>query len=144
MAYTARHLMNSGSPASVISAAQAMKLGNMLNRVKVVFAGLTSATSHDITTLAAKAAATITGADYSEEATLPPIGQIVSLRVTAGAAAAAVRTVTDAGGTASASVATLSDNGRTIGFEAGVTGFVLVYQPASAIDMGAATNLVAP
>lgn len=68
----------------------------------------------------------------------PPALAVFSVRVTGGAAAAGVRTVTDAGGSASATVAVLSADGATLTFEAGVTGAVVSYMPRPAVDLDAA------
>ncbi len=51
----------------------------------------------------------------------------ISVRVTAGAAAAGPRLVTDAGGTPDANTATLSADGATLSFEADVTEAELLY-----------------
>lgn len=56
---------------------------------------------------------------------------IQSVRVTAGAAAAGPRQITDAGGTASTTVCLLSDDGATLTFEAGVTAATIVWIPRS-------------
>lgn len=65
----------------------------------------------------------------------PPALTIVSVRVTAGAAAAGVRTVSDASATPSASVVALSNDGATLTFEGNVTGAVVVYVPRSNADV---------
>jgi len=59
----------------------------------------------------------------------------VSVRVTAGAAAAGPRQVTDAGGTPAAALATLSADGKVLTFEANVTDAELSYI-ANAISTG--------
>lgn len=112
-------------------------LGHFFANLKVTFAALTSAAAQDVTTAAAKAAATISGLSLDTGENLPAIGVVKTLRVTAGAAAAGARFVTDAGGTPSTTVATLSDDGKTLTFEAAVTGFVVEYQPRSGVDMTA-------
>jgi len=112
-----------------------VKLGNVLAPVKATFTGLTSSATQDITTAAAKAAAVITGMTLDSGENLPAVNGIHSLRVTAGAAAAGPRQVTDTGGTASATVAKISDDGKTITFEAAVTAFVLTYMPRSSVAL---------
>lgn len=70
--------------------------------------------------------------------TLDPPAQgpaTVAARVTAGAAAAGPRLITDSGGTPDATTATLSDDGTTLTFEADVTDVVVDYQPASSADL---------
>jgi len=110
----------------------------------VTFASLTSAAAQDVTTAASKAAATISGLTLDTGVNLPPISQVVTLRVTAGAAAAGVRAVTDAGGSASSSVALISDDGKTLTFETTVTGFVLTYIPREPAGVTLDTTLLAP
>lgn len=120
------------------------KVGGMRHAlIKAVFTGLSDVAAQDITTAAAKAAATITGIDALPAGTnLPAIGQVVTLRTTAGTLAThGPHIVTDAGGTAlvpqadSPGVAKLSDDGTEITFQAGVTAFVLQYYPRSETAM---------
>lgn len=68
----------------------------------------------------------------------PPALAVFGVRVTGGAAAAGVRTVTDAGGSASATVCKLSADGATLTFEANVTGAVVSYMPRPAVDLATA------
>jgi len=68
----------------------------------------------------------------------PPALFVAGVRVTGGAAAAGVRTVTDAGGSASATVCTLSADGATLTFEANVTGAVVTYMARPAVDLDTA------
>jgi hypothetical protein len=70
----------------------------------------------------------------------PALTGTVMARVTAGAAAAGPRTITDAAGTPAATVATISDDGATLTFEAGVTGAVISYVPRPT-DAQLAANL---
>jgi len=128
---TLQYALNNALPPTLPDAMRSGQIGYALSPVKVTLVGLASATSFDITTAAVKAAATIVGIDPALPAgtNLPAIGHISSVRVTAGAAAAGPRQMTDVGGTASATVATVSDDGTTITFEAGVTAFVLSYFP---------------
>lgn len=128
---TVQSTLSQANPNLLADAARIGKLGRALSPVKVTLTGLTSATSFDITTAAVRAAATIVGISpaLATLERLPAIGSIETLRVTAGAAAAGVRAVTDAGGTPAAGVATISDDGKTLTFEAGVTAFVFTYFP---------------
>lgn len=111
--------------------------------IKVVFAALANVAAQDITTAAAKAAATISGIDELPDGeNLPAIGEVLSLRSTAGAMAVhGTHVVSDAGGTpivptaAIPGVATVSDDGKTLTFQAGVTAFVLQYRPRSEAAM---------
>jgi len=134
---------------------QTVKLGQALSQVKVVATGLTGAASFDITTAAVKAASTITGIYLQDGTNLPPIGNVVSLRVTAAGTGTTVGSyaITDAGGTALSpttstvvGLALLSDDGKTLTFPtANVTAFVLAYRPRTAVSMSAApTNFPAP
>jgi hypothetical protein len=133
---TLQRALNDANPNEVADCLKRMKLGNMLAPVKATFVGLTSSATQDITTAAAKAAATITGMSLDSGENLPAANDIRTLRVTAGAAAAGPRQMTDAGGTASATVAKISDDGKTLTFEAAVTAFVLTYEPRSSTDLG--------
>jgi len=138
-AANAKDELDSGAIAAVAQGAQAVKLGTMSQKIKVVATGLTAGASFDITTAAFLAKCVVTGTVLKTGETLPPIGQVVALRKAA-AAAAFPCTVTDAAGTATAGAAnapasaTLSDDGKTLGFETGaaVTAFTLVYYPAPA------------
>lgn len=68
----------------------------------------------------------------------PPALAVFGARVTAGAAAAGARIVSDAGDAASATVCTLSADGATLTFEANVTGVVVSYMPRPAVDLASA------
>lgn len=133
---TLQTILNKADPTQISDAFRVVRIGDKLANVQVTVAALASATAVDITTPAVKAAITaLTGLTLGDDVNLPAIGVPVSVRVTAGAAAAGPRQITDAGGTASATVALLSDDGTTLTFEAGVTGFVLLYQPRVAEPM---------
>lgn len=132
---TLQSTLNQANPNQLADAIRKLQLGNVLAPVKVTFTGLASAAAQDITTAAAKAAATIVGLDLAVGQNLPAILSTGTIRVTAGAAAAGARFATDAGGTASTTVALLSDDGTTLTFEAAVTGFVLEYTPRSALPL---------
>ena len=116
-----KEVANSGNLNQLADVAQKVKLGQMLQPQKLTFTGLVAAAAHNLSDAAHGA--------------LPAIGDVLTLRVTAGAAAAGDRMVTDAGGTASATVAKLSDDGTTLTFEANVTGFVITYTPRAAVDV---------
>lgn len=147
---TARDLLNTGNPALQASVLEKIKMGDAMSKIKVAFTGLTSAAAQDITTAAAKAAGTITGITLKSGENLPPIGEVVSCRVTAGTLAAGDYIMSDAGGTAKAigtgnnGVALLSDDGKTITFQAAVTGFVLVYYPGPSGGMTQSMAIGAP
>jgi len=105
--------------------------GKFFAAIKATFVGLTAAAAHDITNAAHKAAATVLGVTLETGENLPAMATTPMVRVTAGAAAAGPRIITDSGGTPSATVATLSADGTTLTFEGAVTAFVLEYQPRS-------------
>jgi hypothetical protein len=128
-----REAINSGNPADTALGLQKMQFGSMSCVVKATVVALASAAAIDITAAATKAAATIVGLTLATGENLPAAGTVQSVRVTAGAAAAGLRQIGDAGATASATVAKLSDDGKTLTFEAGVTAFVLVYTPRAAV-----------
>lgn len=132
---TLQRELSKANPNTLPDALRAVDLGMKLSVIKATFASLTSAAAQDITTAAAKAAATVEGIDLDEGQNLPPIGKVITCRVTAGAAAAGHRNITDEDGTPSSSLATLSDDGKTLTFETTVTGFVLTYEPRSAVDL---------
>ena len=144
-AKTLAQVLEQANPNLVADALRKIDLARMLDPVKVTFAGLASAAAQNITTAAARAAATVDQGlkDLIAGEGLPPILSVVALRVTAGTLAAGPAIVTDSGGTptaigtGSAHVATLSDDGKTLTFQAAVTGFVLEYIPRSTADFGA-------
>lgn len=113
--------------------------GFALSIVKVTVVGATSLAAQDVTSFDTIDNATVVGISpalvASDGARLPAIGNVISLRVTAGTADVGDRIISDAGGTPAAKaalaagVATLSDDGTTLTFEAAVTAYVLVYQP---------------
>jgi hypothetical protein len=74
---------------------------------------------------------TVTGATASASITLSPpaLTGTVQLRITAGAAAAGPRQISDVGATLSATVARLSDDGTTLTIEDTCTGYVVSYVP---------------
>jgi len=142
---TLQQVLNKANLNQLATILQKMKLGNMLNPVKVVVVGLTAAAAIDITTAAVRAASTITGLERDTGDSLPAILSVTALRVTevggVGTGALGARSVTDAGGTAGApgsygpGIALLSDDGKTLTFEGTVTGFVLEYIPRSNTDL---------
>lgn len=132
---TIQEILTLANPNQLADALRKVDLGNKLATVKAAFVALASAAAQDITTAAAKAAATVTGITLDSGENLPALGAYVTLRVTAGAAAAGPRKLVDAGGTADANNALISDDGKTITFEAAVTAFVLTYQPREAVDL---------
>jgi hypothetical protein len=127
---TLQSALDQARPGQTDDALRLMKLGTMLTPLKRTFAGLTSAAFFDLTTI--DGTGETTGASNPKRVAAL---SVATLRVTAGAAAAGARLVTDAGGTPSATVATISDDGKTVTFEAGVTAFVIEYIPRSNTDM---------
>lgn len=136
--------LDSANPNTVFDALRKMGLGSMLAPLRVTFAALASAASQDITTAAARAAATINvGALRVSKTVLPPALAVISCRVIAGTALAGPRTVSDTGATVTApaganglpGVAKISDDGKTLTFDAAVTGFTITYIPRPDVDM---------
>lgn len=131
--------LNQGNITNIADLFRILQLGFMLQAIKVTFSGLTSSATQVITNAAAASKATVARGIVLDQyqPTLPPIGEIVSCRVTAGSAYAGNYIPCDSGGTAINSSATypgtvlVSDDGTTLTFSAAVTGFVLVYFPAS-------------
>lgn len=135
---TPRDQINSGAVGQVEDGLKKIRAGNMLSRIKVSVTGLTGAgltgATQDITSAAILALATVSGISLKSGETLPAIGAVTSLAVLGGSTGStgprAVMPTGVTGSTASATVATLSDDGKTLGFEASVAGFVIVYNPA--------------
>lgn len=141
---TLQQVLNKANLNQLATILQKMKLGNMLNPVKVVATGLTAAASFDITTAAVRQASTITGLERDTGDALPAILSVKTLRVTASGTANSVGTyiVSDASGTtvsptasANVGIALLSDDGTTLTFPTTVTAFVLEYVPRSNTDL---------
>jgi hypothetical protein len=137
-----RDILNASKEGQMDDAFLKAQMGNMLCPFKFTVTGLVAATTIDITT-AAVAAAAVPGPFTPALTTPDDITRLpaalgpgsMAVRVTAGAAAAGARLMTDAGGTASATVAVLSDDGKSITFEATVSAFVIYYVPRSATDL---------
>jgi len=130
--------LDKADPNTLADVLRLVKLGTMVTPLKRTFTGLTSATAFDLTA--------IDGTGETAGATNPARLALLdcrTLRVTAGAATAGPRTLTDSGGTAGApgangpGVVVISDDGKTLTFEAGVTGFVIEYVPRAATNMTA-------
>jgi hypothetical protein len=129
-----REILNQALPDKIADAMRLIKFGNMMSVVKVAFTGLTSSATHNISDAAHKAAGAISGITLVAGENLPPIGEVLTLRVVTGTATGH-RDVTDVGGTPSTSLATLSDDGKTLVFEAVITAFTLQYIPRAAVSM---------
>jgi hypothetical protein len=146
-----RQVLNSGNDNLIADALKQIKFGDMASVITATFTGLSDVAGQDITTAAAKTAATITGITLETGENLPPIGNILGLRTTAGSLAThGSHVVVDTGGTAlvpqadSSGVATLSDDGKTLTFQAGVSAFVLLYTPRAAVVMTTAMSFGSP
>lgn len=138
---TIQQVLEKADPNTLADALRLLGFGKLLAPIKVVITGLSAAAAVDITSAAAKAAATITGIDELEDGeNLPAIGSCLALRVTASGTATSlgVYQLGDAGATpivppggagAAVGVARISDDGKTITFPNTVTGFVLEYMP---------------
>lgn len=126
---TLKKALNDAEPGDLPDAMRKVEFGTMITPTKIAFTNMASGMAHDITD----------ASHGSRRAIL----SVTTLRVTAGAAGANARIVTDASGSASAGsasspgIALLSDDGKTLTFEANVTGFVLTYIPQSATDVTA-------
>lgn len=152
---TLRSVLNDANLNEIASAMRRMRLGDRLSVVKVTVASLTATATPDITSAAVKAAATIVGMTLATGENLPPIGHVLSLRISASGTAASVGTyaVSDAGGTAiippggasaAAGIALISDDGKTITFPNTVTGFVIQYIPREPVGVNLDTTRYAP
>lgn len=141
--------LDQADPNTIGDCLRKMGLGSILSPLKVTIAALAATQNIDITSAAVFAAATINvGALKQSRTTLPPILNIVTLRVTASGTGASLGTytVTDSGGTAivppggasaAVGIATLSADGKTLGFPNTITGFVITYIPRADTDMEA-------
>jgi hypothetical protein len=143
-----RRKLDEANPNAIADILKLVKLGTSISRIKVVVTGLTAAAAIDITTAAVKAAATITGITLGDDAGLPPIGTVESLRVTGvGTGALGPRMTCDQGSTpaapptatayagASIGLTRLNDDGKTLTFEGTVTGFILIYTPRTEVPL---------
>ena len=146
-----RATLNNGNLNHTAAALKKIKAGTALSKIKVTFAALADVAAHDITTDASKTGATINGIALDEDENLPPIGQVVALRTSAGTLAVhGVHVVGDEGTTPlvpvadSPGIARLDDDGKKLTFQAGVTAFVLVYYPAPDVDLNTSFPLGAP
>lgn len=129
---------NQADPNSIADVLRLMKLGRMLDPVKLTLTGLPASATLDITSLdkgGSGVAINLGLADLVTGQAIPPILDVKTVRVTAGAAAAGARFMTDAGGAASATVALISDDGKTLTFEGTVTALVLEYVPRSSTPL---------
>jgi hypothetical protein len=144
-----RQVLNKGDLNNLGNILSLIKFGNMMTPISATFT-ISAASSLDITTAAAKAAASLSGITLETGENLPPVGRVVSCRVTAGTATGP-RIVSDTGATASAphaagvpGIAKLSADCKTITFEANVTVFLLQYYPAPAVALTTAFPMTAP
>ena len=136
---TLQRILNNSNPNQLDRAFKKIKLGNLFASVKVTFAALAGAATHDITSQASLNGATISGLDRETSDLLPAIQHVKTLRVTAATTANSVGSyaISDAGGTvltptagANVGLALLSDDGKSITFpSADVTAFVIEYLP---------------
>lgn len=117
---TIQKVLNEADPNRLSDALRKAKVGDALQGFQKTLTGLTSQVSHDLTAI-----------DDPDDVSikLPAVLVVTGLRVTAGAAAAGARFISDAGSTPSTTVAALSVDGKTISFEAAVTAFVIYYVP---------------
>jgi hypothetical protein len=143
---TIQSALNQSNPNQLPDLLQKVQVGDMLANIKAVATSLTAAGSFDITTAAFYAKCTVTGLNTlgGDRATLPPVGVLRTLRVTAATTASTVGTyiLTDVAGdmiTAAThtvvGVARISDDGKTISFPTtDVTAFIIEYAARAAVD----------
>lgn len=146
VAETIQETLEKADPNTIPDAFRKMKFARMATVIKVTVAALGATATPNITSAAVKAAATIAGVVLASGENLPPIGQVLSLRISASGTAGSLGTyaVSDAGGTAivppggasaAVGVALLNDAGTVITFPNTVTGFVIQYVPRSNVDI---------
>lgn len=130
----ARHALNSGDPRQQAAVLQAVKSGDMGSLITATFTGLTSAAAQDVTSAEAFANVALTGwTPDADDIALPPVGTVVSCRVTAGTAGVLARYATDTAPTVT--TVQVSADRTTVTFEAVVTAFILQYYAAPAGGM---------
>jgi hypothetical protein len=136
---TGQDVLDRADPNELADILRKIKLGQMLNPVKVSFTGLSATAAKIIAQLkAGSTGVTVNqGLQIGAADPLPSILSVVAVRVAGGSAAAGVRMIGDAGATASSTVARLSDDGTTLTFEDTVTAMVLEYIPRPATDLNA-------
>lgn len=117
---TIQSVLNEADPNRLADGLRKAKVGDALQGLQKTLTGLTSLAAQDLTTI-----------DDPDDTSvkLPAALVITGVRVTAGAAAAGARFISDEGSTPSTTVAALSADGKTITFEAAVTAFVIYYVP---------------
>lgn len=139
-------VLDAANPENIASALQQVKLGTMLNPLKVVVSGATSLAAQPINgaNILANATVYLDGSASGVAANtvfpggLPPIASVKTLRD------AHSNIVVDSGGAAVASTSTypgtvlLSDDGTTLTFAAAVTAFTIEYTPKAGVAMSAA------
>ncbi len=117
-----------------------LKWGRTIAPIKIVVTSLTAIAAPDVTSALTKAGAVITGIDLATGENLPPVGHVVSCRVTTSGTAASVGSYIMAepagtavlptgGASAGVGIAVLADAGTTITFPNTITGFTLIYYP---------------
>lgn len=137
---TVQEELESGNLNTLADALKKAGIARQLQIIKVVVTGLGADANPDITGALVKAAAEITGVTLETGEMLPPVGDVVSCRVTASATGASLGDyhMTDAGGTpllppggagVAVGVAALDNDGKTITFPNTITAFVLQYRP---------------
>lgn len=145
---TLADVLDKADPDQIADALRLIKLGRMLNPLKVTFAAITAVAAPDLTTFkVGDAGVTVNQGltNFPVGTPLPPVLDLTSLRVTASGTGASLGTytLTDTGGTAivppggasvAVGIAKLSDDGKTITFPNTVTGFVIEYTPRSFTD----------
>ena len=133
---TVQKALDQGSLTDLGNGVHKVKLGTMAALVQATFTSLVSLAAQVVTNADHKAKGVVVGiGPLGSGVNLPPIGTPVSVRVTAGAAAAGIRAIADAGATPSTTLATLSQDGTTLTFEDAVTGYVLLYRPGVAVPL---------
>lgn len=134
---TIRRVLNQANPNTIADALRKVKLGNMMSKVKVTVTGATSAAAHVITSAGFRTNGTVTveGIDLVTGERLPPIGQLLTCRATAGAAGTLGRYAVGQGFAPTTTTVAVHDDGSTITLEAAATAFIIEYIPGPAVDL---------
>ncbi len=149
--YSVTEALNDANPNSLPSALQVAQIGTSMKKIKATIAAMTASATPDLTAIDPLKITINAGPDdVVQSGVLPPIGHLLSLRVTASGTAGSVGpyVVTDAGGTAAIpptatayagaalGLALIGDDQKTLTFPNTITGFVIEYFAAPGCQLG--------
>ena len=155
--FSIRQALDEANPSLFNQAMIQAKFGKTQKKIKATITALTAIAAPVINNLIGASLSIVINQgpdDIVSSGVLPPIGQLVALRVTASGTATSVGSyiASDSGGTptlptggasAGVGIATLSDDGTTITFPNTVTAFVIEYYCAPLVTVGSNGQWVA-